>query len=297
MISRGRKMRVFLGGLRSLTALRRTASRLAMAIVFIASLSSGWAGAATYTFGVVSQFEPRRMFAIWQPIIDELERRTGDRYKLTIPLTITEFEQKLDRGEFDFVYANPYHIMRVYPRQGYIPLVRDSVPLRGIVVVRKDSPVEGPRDLAGKLLAVPSPNSIGGSLLIRADLDRLFGVRVRIINVKTHSSAYLNALNGLADAAGGVEKTLAEQDPAVRNGLRVIYTTREMPSHPIAAHPRIDKSVREAVRKALLDMAATATGRTMLTDVPMRQPVSASIDDYLVMRNWGLESYWTSDGQ
>ena len=32
---------------------------------------------AFYRFGVVPQFEPRKLVAIWLPIIAELEKRTG----------------------------------------------------------------------------------------------------------------------------------------------------------------------------------------------------------------------------
>jgi phosphonate transport system substrate-binding protein len=124
---------------------------------------------------------------------------------------------------------------------------------------------------------VPSPNAIGASLLIRADLEHLHGVRMKMVNVKTHSSVYLNVLNGLTEAGGGVEKTFAEQDAPVRDALRVIYTTREMSSHPVAAHSRIDQAAREQVRRGLLALAATPAGKALLDEVPMKEPVTASV--------------------
>jgi phosphonate transport system substrate-binding protein len=102
-------------------------------------------------------------------------------------------------------------------------------------------------------------------------------------------------VNGLASAGGGVEKTLQEQDPSIRDALKVLYTTREMPSHPIAAHPRVPKEVREKLRSALLEFGAAKEGREMLAKVPMEQVVSTSIDDYAAMRTWGLESLWVDE--
>lgn len=253
------------------------------------------AAGATYTLGVVPQFEPRKIYAIWKPIADELSRRTGLEMQLVVPINITEFEAALEKGTFDFVYANPYHILRVSDSQGYIPLVRDREPLRGILVVRRDSPVKSVKELAGKTLAVPSPNSVGASLLLRADLERLYGVHLSMLNARTHSSVYLNVLNGLADAGGGVQKSLAEQSPEVQEGLRILYTTRAMPSHPIAAHPRIKPDVRELVRKAVLEMSATPAGQALLDEIPMPSPVHTSLEDYLVMRPWGLDTYWMSN--
>jgi phosphonate transport system substrate-binding protein len=168
-------------------------------------------------------------------------------------------------------------------------------PLRGILVVRRDSPVKNISELQGKTLAVPSPNSLGASLLMRADLDRLYGVHMSMVNARTHSSVYLNVLNGLTDAGGGVQKTLAEQEPEIRDGLRILYTTRAMPSHPIAAHPRIKQNVRELIRKTVLEMSATQVGKALLDEVPMPSPVNTSLDDYLVMRKWKLDTYWVNN--
>lgn len=248
--------------------------------------------AETYTFAVVPQFEQRKLFAIWTPIVAEISRRTGLSLNLVATLTVPEFEKELARGSFDFVYANPYHILREVPRQGYIPLVRDKAALRGILVVRKDSPIQSMKELDGKTIAVPSLNALGASLLIRADLEHLFGARPTLLSVKTHSSVYLHVANGLATAGGGVEKTLHEQDQAIQNQLRVLYVTRDMPSHPVAAHPRIPVAVRDKVQKAFLDFSMTEKGRSLLEDVPMMTLVSTSIADYQVMSGWGLDAYW-----
>lgn len=246
----------------------------------------------SYTFAVVPQFEQRKLFGIWKPIVDELAKRSGLQLRLVATLTVPEFERELAQGHFDFSYANPYHILRESKRQGYIPLVRDAVPLEGILVVAKESPIRSVTELDGKTLAIPSPNALGASLLIRADLENIYHVRMMPLNVKTHSSVYLNVATGAADAGGGVQKTLEEQDPGIRTALRVLYTTRSMPSHPVSAHPRVPKPAREALRKALLEMAATPAGRALLAEIPMTQPVATSIDDYAPMQNWGLDKYW-----
>ncbi|HUW50017.1 MAG TPA: phosphate/phosphite/phosphonate ABC transporter substrate-binding protein [Sulfuricella sp.] len=258
-------------------------------------LVSQAAMAHTYTFAVVPQFEQRKLFAIWKPVVDELEKRTGEHFKLVATLTIKEFEQELARGSFDFVYTNPYHILKMSTTQGYIPLVRDSAPLRGILVVRKDSPIRSPSELNGKTVAFPSPNALGASLLMRADLARLYHVTPVPLYVKTHSSVYFHVVNGLTDAGGGVEKTLQEQDAPVRDALRVLYTTRDMPSHPIAAHPRVPKFVQEKVQRALLEIGATQEGREILARIPIQQIVSTSLKDYTPMRDWGLESLWVDE--
>jgi phosphonate transport system substrate-binding protein len=249
-------------------------------------------GAEKYTFGVVPQFEQRKLHAIWKPIIDELHRRTGIEFTLVSTLKIQDYEKEFLKGDFDFAYINPYHLLKAQKSVGYLPLVRDKAPLRGILVVRKDSPFQKPTELSGKVIAFPSPNALGASLLIRTDLERLHHVTVNPLFAKTHSSVYLHVLQGLAAAGGGVEKTLQEQPLAVRDALRVIYTTRSAPSHPITANPRVPQELRDKVRQALLDMWKTPEGRTLLAKVPIREMIPSTIGDYKEMSGWGLDAFW-----
>lgn len=265
-------------------------ARIALALcLWLAALA---AVADSYTFGVVPQFEQRKLFAIWQPVLDELSRRTGHDFRFSATLGVPEFERGLAAGSFDFVYANPYQILRESSHQGYVPLVRDREPLRGILVVRKDSPLKSPAELDGKPLAVPSPNALGASLLLRLELEQVFRARVRPLDVKTHTSVYLHVVNGLVPAGGGVEKTLQEQAPAIRNALRILHVTHGLPSHPVAAHPRVPEAVRLQVQKAFLDMAGSKAGRALLGDIPIADAVPASIADYRPMAGLGLGKYW-----
>jgi len=253
---------------------------------------AAYADEKAYTVGVVPQFEQRKLYAIWKPIIEDLEKRTGTTFDLKSTLTIEEFEKAIERGDFDFVYLNPYHIVQVHDKQGYIPLVADKVALRGILVVRKDSAIQSPAELNGKVVAFPSPNAIGATLLPKSDLGQLFQATVEPLYVKTHSSVYLHVVKGLAAAGGGVEKTLQEQSEEIRSALRIIYTTRSFPSHPVAAHPRVPGDIREKVRKALLAMNNSPEGRALLQNVPVTQFIPVKYDDYAVMSSWGIEKYW-----
>jgi phosphonate transport system substrate-binding protein len=246
-----------------------------------------------YSFGAVPQFEQRKHFGIWKPLLDELEARTGLKLKLVSTAGVSEFARRQALGDFDFVYTNPYLVLS--SGQGYVPLVRDAVPLRGILVVARDSPIHEIAELDGKLLAVPSPHALGASLLLRAELQRLHHVTMRLLDVKSHSSVYLHVAHGLVDAGGGVEKTLREQTPAVQESLRTLYTTAKTPSHPVAAHPRVPKADQEKMRQALLDLAATTGGKALLSAIPMTQPTAASVGDYQVMAGWQLERMLPDD--
>lgn len=249
--------------------------------------------AEEYSFVVVPQFERRKVFAIWQPVVDEIQKRSGVNLKLTTTMTVIDYGQHMKKGDYDFVFTNPYYVIKFHPIQAYEPLVRDAQNLRGVVVVRKDSPIQRPEDLQGKTIAVPTLNAFGASLMVQADLEHLYGVKAHIRDAKTHTSAYFQTVNGLVDAAGGVQKTLQEQDAAVRDALRVLYSTRELPSHPIAAHPRVPKAVREKIRQAFLAMGADPAMKPLLEKIPMLHPVTTSMDDYQPAA--ALDRYWVEE--
>jgi len=269
--------------------------RFGIAVALLTGAAPTAYPAESYTFGVVPQYDQRQLHAIWQPILGELRRRTGLSFKLAGMPTIPAFEKELLKGGYDFAYMNPYHLLKPSSSGSYLPLVRDAGNLRGILVLPRESAIKSPSELDGKTVAFPAPNAIGASMMIRADLARKFKVKVSPLYVKTHDSVYLHVVKGLADAGGGVEKTLEEQEKPIRDALRILYLSREFPSHPIAAHPKVARPVAEKVRRAFLEMAADQGGQALLARIPMKKPVAASAQDYLLMRKFDLEAFWVEE--
>jgi phosphonate transport system substrate-binding protein len=272
----------------------------ALTLFCILALFHGWQApsaraADAYTFGVVPQYDQRQMFATWKPILNELEKRTGLSFRLVSTPTIPAFEKECLKGAYDFIYLNPYTLLKANKAVGYLPIIRDRTDLRGILVVRKDSPVKSPAELNGKTIAFPAPNAIGASLLMRADLSNLYHIRFSPLYVTSHDSVYLHVAKGLTEAGGGVEKTLGEQKAAIRDTLKVIYQTRPIPSHPVAAHPRVTSRDAEKVRRAFMEMEATPGGRELLAKIPMNHPIPAAVNDYTPMMKWGLDAFWVKD--
>lgn len=267
----------------------------ALCLLFAAALAVSAQAAEPYTFGVVPQHNQRQLFETWHPLLSELQKQTGLSFRLASVPTIPAFEKEFLNGGYDFAYMNPYHLLKARKAQDYTPLVRDRAALRGILVVSKDSPIQSLAELNGKVVAFPSPNALGASLLMRADLARLHQVTVVPLYVKTHDSVYLHVVKGLAEAGGGVQKTLAEQEKPIRDKLRIVYTTRDLPSHPVVAHGRVPGKDAEKVRAAFLALAATEDGRRLLAGILMPQPVATSMAEYDPMQDWGLEAFWVEE--
>lgn len=266
---------------------------LSLFTLSLLSYSSIQAKEKIYTVGIVPQFTARHLRKIWRPILDELEKETGQRFVFRGSPSIPIFETEFNRGDFDFVYMNPYHILVANKEQGYIPLVHDTGrQLFGILTVKKDGDIKSIKDLNNKKIAFPAPNALGASLLIRADLKNKFKINIIPSYVKTHSSVYLNVALGQTSAGGGVQKTFNQQSEDLKNSLQILYKTQKLPPHPLAAHPRVPKEVREAVKNALLKLGTTKEGQTLLKKIPINKIGEVTLKAYQPIRVLGLEKFY-----
>lgn len=246
-----------------------------------------------YTIGIVPQFESSRIRKIWKPIIKELEQGTGLKFKLSGSPTIPAFEKEFLAGHFDFAYMNPFHLLIANESQGYVPLVRDvGKKLYGILAVRKDSDIQSIQDLEGKTVAFPSPNALGASLQMRAEIHDKFNVNIDPKYVKTHDSVYLNVILRQTSAGGGVQKTLNRQKDKIQQILKIIHTTTPVAPHPLAAHPRVGEMVYQKVQQALLAIAESNNGKKLLSAVPVKQLGLATMDDYQPLENMNLKRFY-----
>jgi len=253
----------------------------------------GQATETSYSFGVVPQFDARRIQEIWLPVIKELSRNTGINLHLQNSQSIPAFEKSFSNGEFDFAYMNPYHMVIANEEQGYIPLIKDrGRQLYGIIVVRKDSPIVTIQDLNGKTIAFPSPNALGAALIPRTEFATKYKIDFTPKYVKSHTSVYLNVLMRQTDAGGGVQKTYSKQKEGVRKSLRILHRTEKVNPHPIAAHARIPSVTVEKIRAAFLTMGDTKQGQAMLKKIPIDKVGSASMDDYIPLKSMGLKKFY-----
>lgn len=244
------------------------------------------------TLAVVPQFQAADVHRNWMPVIERIKQATGLNVVLRITKDIPTFEDEFQAGQADLVYLNPYHQVMAHRAQGYVPLVRDTQLLTGIVVVRKDDPIQSMAQLAGKEIAYPAPNAFGASLLVRSHLAEVDKVQTQPFYAKTHTNAYRQVIVGKSAAAGGVRATLEKEPEEVRAALRVLWETPGAAPHPLSAHPRVPAQQAQAIANAILKMAAEPQGQELLKAILMPQPVRADYArDYRPLEKLKLDKY------
>jgi phosphonate transport system substrate-binding protein len=220
-----------------------------------------------YTFAVVPQQSASQLAETWSPVLAWLSQQSGVQLRFVTTPDIPSFEKALSAAEYDFAYMNPYHFTVFNDNPGYHALARaKDAPLKGIVVVAKNSPITHINQLSGSAISLPAPASFAASLLVQAELKR-HEVNVKPEFVKSHNSVYRNVALGLFPAGGGVPRTLLMMDEDVRNELRVLWETPEFTSHAIAYHPNMEPEVINKIQQAMDAMPKDPVGLELLSKI------------------------------
>lgn len=247
--------------------------------VFFLALWGGGAPAAwakEYLLAVMPQQPPSVMFSTWSPLVARLAQAIAAPIRLKVYEETLEFEGDVRKGVPDFVFVSPTQAVLARRAQGYIPLVRGGKTIRGEMFVRRDSPVKRLQDLRGKTVAFVGPGNFCSARLRQA-LTTGPGEPLQFISkyVGSSSNVFKHILLGKTDAGAVLDVAFQREAPAVQAQLRSIYLTDELAPHPLAAHPRVPTALQQAMREAILRLAADEAGRALLQAGGLADPVAA----------------------
>lgn len=106
----------------------------------------------------------------------------------------------------------------------------------------------------------------------------------------------MSVLLNKADAGAIFNTELGKASPDVQGQIRTLLKTQKIPSHPLSAHPRVPRSVRTAVKEAVLSLSAQPGGAELFKSLRLASPVEAdyardyhALEDVDVkgLSNWG----------
>ncbi|MDH3377079.1 MAG: phosphate/phosphite/phosphonate ABC transporter substrate-binding protein [Gammaproteobacteria bacterium] len=236
---------------------------------------------SAFSFALVPQQAASKLLQSWGPVLSYLNIHTGHHFAFRTAPDIPTFENRLRSEDYDFAYMNPYHFTIFNQGDtGYqaVAKARDKL-IRGVIVVRKDSPIQALGELDGLTLAFPAPAAFAASVLPRANLNAR-NIEFEAKYVSSHDSVYRAVAKGLYPAGGGVVRTLNATEPTIREQLRVLWMTQGYTPHAIAAHPRVPADIVAAVREALAMMSDDEAGRAALKRLKVKGFEAAANADW-----------------
>jgi len=242
------------------------------------------------TLGIVPQQSASKLARLWSPILRYVSHHSGHKIRFRTAPTIPVFEQRVAQGDYDFAYMNPYHYTVFHQKPGYVAFAkRKKKKIKGIMVVRKDNPIQDMKALANQTLAFPAPAAFAASILTRAWLAQ-HDIPITPRYVSSHDSVYRAVAHGIMPAGGGIMRTFNNVDPKVREQLRVLWISEGFTPHALAAHPRVPKDTVEAISKVFVEMFNTPKGKQLLMAVNFNNGLEAANDaDWNDVRALGLD--------
>lgn len=243
-----------------------------------------------YSLGIVPQQSAQKLAGMWIPVIDYINEKTGFAISFATATDIPTFENRVAQQDYDLVYMNPYHYVVFSESANYLPLARDAHKrISGIIVVRKDSPYTTLEQLYGKTLAFPAPAAFAASIIPRGQLAKE-NISINAQYVNSHDSVYLNVINGLFPAGGGIIRTF-EHLPQVQNEqLRILWKSKDYTPHALAVHSRVPEAHRRLILDALLSLSESEDNAHLLQGINFTGFIEAMDSDWDDVRELGILS-------
>jgi len=228
-----------------------------------------------YVFGVHPLHNPERLFAVYQPLVDYINKNsTGYKLKLEASRNYAEFDKKLFGGELDFALPNPYQTV-ISIERGYnvFAKVGNDEDFRGIILIRKDSKINSFADLKGKRISYPAPTALAACmmpqwLLYENGIDVIYDIKN--IYVGSQESSIMNVFYKEVDA--GVTwpppwRALLKEKPELGEALEVKWQTDTLPNNSFVAKNDMPKHTVNHIKYLLVNLHHHEEGKVILSRI------------------------------
>jgi len=247
-----------------------------------------------YIFGVHPLHNPERLFAVYQPLVDYLNRHLrGAVITLEASRNYAAYDEKLFGGHFHLSLPNPYQTV-VAADKGYriFGKMGDDHNFRGIILVRKDSAINEVADLKGRPVSYPAPTALAATMLpqwylhshgihVTEELDNRY--------VGSQESSIMNVF--LGETAAGATwpppwRAFAKERPEVAAELEVKWETDELPNNGLVAREDTPPELVARIGELLFTLHASEEGRAILAPMELSRFEAADGATYQPVREF-----------
>ena len=217
-------------------------------------------------FGIEPYEDPAKLTPAYQVLATALQGKLGCPVDLQVVDDYSAEVLAMRNGKLDVAEFGPLGYVFASQQAGAQALVSFAdgsgklTTYTGGIWVPKDSPIQSINDLSGKSLALSEPGSTSGDALPRYALQKagIAESKVKINYAGGHPQAMLALLHGKIDAAEINSQTLVSAQTAGTfdpSKYRKVWTSDPIPNDPITVSDKADPAFRDAVQKALLQLA------------------------------------------
>lgn len=262
-----------------------------------ADASSGSSPKVIYIFAVHPLHNPRRLFEVYQPLVDMINKHTKDfTVKFEASRNYAVFEHKLYSRKFAFALPNPYQTV-LSEQYGYriFGKMADDDKFQGIIVVRKDSQIRSVRDLKGTAISFPAPTALAATMMTKYFLHT-HGLDLKEVHLKyvgSQESSIMNVYLGRVTAACTWPPPwvlFTQRHPDLAKELTVKWRTARLINNGLVVRSDIPPAHLKVFENVIFNLQRSARGRAILEGMDLSHFVPADAGTFDVVRSF-LKKY------
>lgn len=248
--------------------LGRIAASMLVSLGLLLSANPCAAQSPPLRMALIPYLSPNILVPLFQPLARHFEKDIGRGVELCSAPSIRSHVERILKPEFDIIFTAPHMGRLAQLDAGYVPIGSFERPLKGVITVRKNGPIQNVQQLKGRSVAI-NDRLVLNSILTLQELDkRGIGLGdITIVPAASQNSAILSVIAGDVDAAVTVNFALGLVPKEQLQEVRVLLQTDETPSMPstlILVHPRMPADLQARLGASLMRFSQTEEGRQFL---------------------------------
>ena len=247
-----------------------------------------------YIFGTYPLYNPIRVFEIYGPVIDYLNRNIPDsKFRLEASRNYDDFDKKLYARKFDFALPNAYQTLNSLSH-GYhvIAKMGDDYKCTGVILIRRDSGIKELADLKGKKVSYPARSALAAGMMpqyffqthgldVNRDIENLY--------VGSQELSIMNVYLGTV-AAGATRpqawEAFQKEHPDKASELEVKWETAPLINNAVVARDDMPEALARQVAHLLDSLHTIEEGKAMLARMPLSRFELADDRRYQAIENY-----------
>jgi phosphonate transport system substrate-binding protein len=248
-----------------------------------------------YQFGVFPYLPPQRIDPLWSPLAKHLTEELHRGVEVRTRSEYSQFRNAISEEVFDIAFVQPFAYTEMAYFHNYIPLVRGvskfdihhKGKLAGVFVVLAESPISKLTDITDGIIAMPpkiaAVSQLGVATLIENGMTA--DSNISISHQRNHIACMQQLVIKKAITCVAATPPMIQFEKKTGLKLRIIATTRKIPSSLIVIHKRIPASEREFILKKLLELEKNKIGRDFLNEAGLSRFIVTTDADYNEVRS------------
>jgi phosphonate transport system substrate-binding protein len=199
-----------------------------------------------------------------------LSDQLGKEVKPIITSDSQEFKRRILSGEITIALEDPMMYVQVSDVHEAVATVikNDMSKLRGVIVVRKDSPIEALQEIKGKTISIAGKESAAGYLsqkITLQDVELLPGRDYTVVTAveNKHENVILAVYTGDVDAGFVRRMSIKQVSRFIPiDKIRILAATAWLPHWALSVNANLPTILKDEIADAVIDLRSDSTVAT-----------------------------------